>query len=119
MRRNELLLLAIPPLLLCVTAAFGLQIAADLRARAGADSPVALIAGALNDASKLTPGHVRTVLGAAQTIEAIGVAAEARTADTVAALARGCLGIALVDAILIALVARRLSSRGVPPGHAR
>lgn len=111
MKRDDLLLLALPALLLCVAGLFGFQVAGDLRARAGADSVVGLIDGALNDPSKLSPGHVRTVLDAAKAIETVGAGAEAKTADTIAALARGCLGIAVIDALVIAVVARRMRRR--------
>jgi hypothetical protein len=105
-----MLLLAVPAIALCALGAVALRLSADLAERARSESIAEFVAGALQDPSKLTPDHVRTVIGAARTIEAAGRHGELAVAASVAAIARGCFLLAALSAAAIAIVARQRSA---------
>ncbi len=107
MTRRDLALLALPVVMLLANAVFAWRLAADLRARAGSDSIATLVSAALDQPSKLTPGHVKTVLDAARVIEQAGTHTTIGTADAVAGIGRLCAAIAVIDLLVIAAVARR------------
>jgi hypothetical protein len=106
MEGRHLLLLAVTPIALCAMGAFGLRVASDFSERLKEDSAVSLVEFGLNDASKLTPDHVRMVVRAARAIEDLGHRSDAGMATTIAGFARGCFGLAAVSALTIAVVAR-------------
>jgi hypothetical protein len=114
MEGKHVLLLAVTPIALCFMGAFGLRVASDFSARLRGNSAVKLVEFGLNDPSKLTPDHVRMVVGAARAIEDLGRRSDAGTAGTIAGFGRGCFGLAAVSALTIAAVAR--AQRRMPEG---
>jgi hypothetical protein len=111
MTTKQTLLLAVPAIALCLLGSVTMRLSTDLAERARADSIAELLAGALDNPSKLTLDHVRTVIGAAKTIEDVGRRGELAMADSIASIARGCFMLAAMSAMSIALVARQQSAR--------
>jgi hypothetical protein len=111
MTRKQLLLLAVPAIALCALGAVALRVSVNLAERARSESIAEFVAGALQEPSKLTLDHVRTVIGAARTIEAAGRVGELTMAASVAAIARGCFLLAALSVASIAIVARQHSAR--------
>lgn len=111
MTRSQLLLLLVPPAALCLLGLATVRLAHDMSVRSGADSVVELLERGLDEPSKLTTGHVRTVLGAARTIEALGARASAATAASVAGVGRGCILLAVLDLVLVLAVFRVVRGR--------
>jgi hypothetical protein len=111
MTTKQTLLLAVPAIALCALGVVATRLSTDLASRARADSIAELFAGALDKPSKLTVDHVRTVIGAARTIEEVGRRGELAMADSIAGVARGCFVLAAISALSIAIVARQQSTR--------
>ena len=117
MTTKQILLLAVPAIALGVLGVAAARLSAGLAARARTDSIAELLAGALDDPGKLTLEHVRTVIGAAKTIEDVGRRGELAMADSVAGIARGCFVLSAMSVISIAVVARQQSTRRPEEGE--
>ena len=111
MTTKQTLLLAVPAIALCFLGAVAMRLSTDLVERSRADSIAELLAGALDNPSKLSLDHVRTVIGAARTIEDVGRRGELAMADSIASIARTCFMLAAMSVLSIVLVARQQSAR--------
>jgi hypothetical protein len=111
MTTKQTLLLAVPTIALCFLGAVAMRLSTDLAERSRADSIAELLAGALDNPSKLSLDHVRTVIGAARTIEDVGRRGELAMADSIASIARACFMLAAMSVLSIVLVARQQSAR--------
>ena len=113
MTAKQMLLLAVPAIALCTLGAVAMRLSTDIASRARENSIAELFAVALDEPSKLTLDHVRTVISASRTIEDVGRRGELATAASIEGVARGCFLLAAMSAVSIAIVGRQQSTRRI------
>jgi len=104
MTTKQMLLLSVPAIALCALGAVAMRLSTDIASRARENSIAELFAAALDEPSKLTLDHVRTVIGAAKTIEDVGRRGELAVAASIEGVARGCFLLAVMSAVSIVIV---------------